>query len=144
MIRTVAGLLLGVVVPLAYWVGLWLGIAPVSTYHHWFRAAHLPEWVMWSVIPWGGIHLAIIVFNKRLFRVLLAPSMFLVVMVGSAIISSCAARAADAAWGGETTIFQIIGLTLSSLHLDAIPAATATLLGLYLSRRCKSKSLIRS
>ena len=141
-LRIVLGLFLGVVAPLAYWLGLWLETAPVGMYLEWFYSLGLPELelVMRGIIPWGSIHLGIILYNNRLYRRLLGPAMFLIVVTGNAIWYSFVVQAVHTAWGdGETTIAEItmttITFTLSSLHYDAIPAATATLLGMCLSRR---------
>ena len=137
-LRVILGLFFGAVAPLAYWLGLWLGIAPVTTYVRWFRSAHLPDPVMWRIIPWGCVHLAIILYDNRVYRRFSGPVMFLIVITGSVIVNLSIAQTAGGPWGRDITIIDIMRITRVSILHDAIPAATATLLGMCLAGRCNS------
>ncbi len=129
-IRRAVVLLLGVVVPLLWWLDMYLGLPPAMNVHGWGRAAHLPELVLWS-IPWLPVCLSVVLARSRIWRLFLGPGMLLVSMVGNGILG----YQVIAMWGGQPTMAEVLIFIHCALYLDAIPAVLVMVIGLLLARR---------
>ena len=124
--RLILGLVFGVLVPLAFWLVVWLDIELIVAYYQCCRAIMLPGWLA-HVIPWIGVHVGVVLFKTRALRLLLAP----LILIVAALVTFVASYQLTVMWA-DRSFSDAARLTMGALYLDAIPAATATLLGVFL------------
>jgi hypothetical protein len=110
----------------------WLNLGVVARYMDWYSNAGLPEWLMWPLPAWLGIHSAVIFLPRPTWRILFAPVMFAVSCGGVLVLC----YQITTVWE-ESSIRDAMRMSVSIIPWNAVPALTATILGFVLTRSNK-------